>query len=261
MMRNVGYVTGDNEFFHFDPHKAEHWGIPKQVLIPAVRRGRSLLGLRFTVEDWHRAVQSKQAGYLLHIDTQSDLPKSVRAYLRHGESQGVSQAYKCRTRFPWYRVPHVYHPDAFLSYMSGSTSRLVANTAGVVAPNSLHILRLHVDPKLSSDTLAALWQTSLARLSVEIEGHALGGGMLKLEPTEAENVIVPVTPMRNGFPMRELAEELDLLVRAGRGGMAQARADAMILQAGMGLSRSDCKLLETAAELLRRRRYSRSATG
>ena len=84
----------------------------------------------------------------------------------------------------------MYQPDAFLSYMSGYTPRLVANDAEAVAPNTLHIVRLHEHVDSRTGPLTALWQTSLTKLSVEIEGHPLGGGMLKLEPTEAERVLV-----------------------------------------------------------------------
>lgn len=36
-----------------------------------------------------------------------------------------------------------------------------------------------------------IWDTSFVRLSCEIEGHPLGGGMLKLEPREAARVLLP----------------------------------------------------------------------
>jgi len=52
----------------------------------------------------------------------------------------------------------------------------------------------------------------LTSLSVEIEGHALGGGMLKLEPSEAENVLLATGHGR----IAPLMAELDRLVRAGR---------------------------------------------
>src|SRR5207245_459007 len=160
-----------------DPKEAERRMIPKEFLKPVIRRGRSLTGLRFTSEDWRRAAKFNEAGFLLHISKDSLVPKTVRDYLDEGERKGVEKGYKCRTRFPWYSVPHVHKPDAFLTYMSGVAPRLVANDARVFAPNSLHILRLHADGQVSSDIVAVLWQTSLTRLSVEIEGHALGGGM------------------------------------------------------------------------------------
>ena len=167
----IGYVTGANDFFHLAPSEARRRRIPEELLKPAVRGGRALSGLRFTESDWTCETKTKRAGYLLHIGQRRHIPKCVQDYLDSGEAQGIPRAYKCRTRSPWYCVPHVYQPDAFLTYMSGVTPRLVANDAGVYAPNSLHVLRIHPLSSASSDVVAALWQTSLTRLSVEIEGR------------------------------------------------------------------------------------------
>jgi hypothetical protein len=205
-------------------------------------------------------VETGEAGYLLHIEDSSALPESIRRYLQRGEELGVPTAYKCRTRSPWFRVPHVYLPDGFLSYISGATPRLVANEAGVVAPNNLHILRLHPGVSVSSSAIAALWQTSLARLSVEIEGHALGGGMLKVEPSEAENVVVPWPADAETTWLTALAKELDLSARNDGDETAQTLADEVILRTRLNLSHKDCNILRTAANVLRSRRYARSAS-
>jgi predicted RNA methylase len=254
----IGYVTGANDFFHLGPDAAKEWRIPIEYLRPAVRRGRAFNGLRFTSLDWRRASKTGEAGYLLSIESEQGLPEAVLKYLAYGEKCGVPSAYKCRSRSPWFKVPHVYLPDAFLSYMSGNMPGLVANDADAVAPNTLHIVRLFPDAKMTSDALAALWQTSLTRLSAEIEGHAMGGGMLKLEPTEAQSVLLAAPRQRNG-KLRQLAAELDALVRMGKDEAAQARADQVILRDDLGLGEADCRLLRTAAEHLRCRRYSRSS--
>jgi adenine-specific DNA-methyltransferase len=258
----IGYVTGANDYFHLSPRGAEQYRIPTEYLKPAIRRGRALCGLRFTPVDWRKAVERKEAGFLLHIGKDQSLSKTVRKYLDEGESRRIHDAYKCRMRRPWYSVPHVYLPDAFLMYMSGAMPRLVANDARVYAPNSLHILRLHPSAQIPSDALAALWQTSLTRLSVEIEGHALGGGMLKLEPTEAENVLIPCLDRRELPKLVELSSELDDLARKVGDEAARERADQVILQDTMGLSKDECRLLRSAAVKLRTRRgYGESAHG
>ena len=252
----IGYVTGSNDFFHLDLEETRIWGIPQAYLKPTIRRSRALTGLRFTKIDWRKALEMGEASYLLSIESETDLPKNVRKYIEYGEAQGIPKAYKCRTRSPWFRVPHVYQPDAFLTYMSGATPRLVANDARVCASNSLHILRLRPQIPLTSSAIAALWQTSLTHLSAEIEGHALGGGLLKLEPTEAENVVVAAN-QASRRQLEELAEELDTLARNGDRATVQSRADTAILKENLGLSQSDCYLLRTAAEALRQRRYFR----
>lgn len=254
----IGYVTGANNFFHLSPEKAEDLGIPRTFLRAAVLRGRAFSGVRFTMRDWRKAAKVGDAGYLLCVEAQAELPESVRRYLEYGQEQGVPNAYKCRTRSPWFRVPNVSEGDAFLSYMSGNTTCLVTNVAHAVAPNTLHVLRLHPQTTLPGDGVAALWRTSLTRFSVEVEGHPLGGGMLKLEPSEAENVVLASWNVANS-KLVDLARELDVLLRDGLDEDAQAQADAAILRESMGLSRSDCRLLKKAAETLQKRRYSRSS--
>lgn len=193
---------------------------------------------------------------MLKISPDSGLGEGVLRYIRDGERRGVPDAYKCRVRTPWYSVPHVHNADAFLTYMSGDVPRLVANEAGAVAPNTLHVVRARPGMGVTGQGLAGLWWTSLTRLSVEIEGHALGGGMLKLEPTEAERVLLPSSFAANGR-LPELVGELDALVRAERYDAAHDLADAVLLRDGLGLTESECALHRTAAQALCRRRRSR----
>jgi hypothetical protein len=193
---------------------------------------------------------------LLRIPPDGVLSEGVLRYIHDGERRGVPDAYKCRVRTPWYSVPHVHKADAFLTYMSGDVPRLVANEAGAVAPNTLHVVRARPDMGVTGQGLAGLWWTSLTRLSVEIEGHALGGGMLKLEPTEAERVLLPSPFAANGR-LADLVGELDGLVRAGRYDAAHDLADGVLLREGLGLTESECSLLRSAAQILFRRRRSR----
>ena len=67
--------------------------------------------------------------------------------------------------------------------MSGEGPNLVRNTAGCSCTNSIHAVRF-----IDGDSLASIeevWNHPFVRLSCEIEGHPLGGGMLKLEPGES----------------------------------------------------------------------------
>ncbi|MBI3979649.1 MAG: N-6 DNA methylase [Chloroflexi bacterium] len=255
----VGYVTGDNEFFHVRKGTADLSNLPAEYLRPAVRNGAELSGLRFTPADWTALYDSGHACLLLLLPTDGPLPQSVQQYLRQGVERGVPDRYKCRVRTPWYSVPHVYRADGFLTSMSGSAPKLVANEAGVVAPNTLHILRLYPlqeARQLSALSLAALWQTSLTALSGEMEGHSLGGGMLKLEPTEAERVAIPL-PNVPPSVLDGLARELDSLLRTGKGDRARELADTVILHDSLGLTRGEIQELADGWLMLKRRRLNR----
>lgn len=245
----IGYVTGANSFFHLTPEKVAELGLSADNLKRAVFRSAALSGLTFSETDWSKTAETGSAGYLLDVSDVSS--PELHRYLEQGEAAGVHTAYKCRVRSPWYKVPHVYMPDAFLTYMSGLRPQLVANLAGAVAPNTLHVVRLKPDATLKATTLAALWRTSLTSLSVELEGHALGGGMLKLEPSEARRVLLAVPE----GDFSELITELDMLLRQNKVEQAQKLADNEILQGKLSLSHQDCELLRESAGTLRFRRY------
>lgn len=186
------------------------------------------------------------------------LPNPVKAYLRAGERRDVHNAYKCRVRDPWYVVPHVAVPDLLLTYMANTRPALVLNRARAVAPNTL--LCVHIDPlaKFSPEALAGAWWTSLAALSAEIEGHSLGGGMLKLEPGEAVKIVLPLPPLlRQTRRARWLVGQLDSLLRRGAYDEALDLGDHEILQHGLGLSPDECALLRQGFNFLMNRRRGR----
>lgn len=206
----IGYVTGANDFFHFRPSEAASARVPQRFLQPTVRNGRFLTGRAInhsTVEAWRRRDEPM---LLLRLSGEHELPPQVRRYLDSSAGKRARTAYKCRTRKPWWVVPHVVVPDAFLSYMSGRAPALVANHAKCVGTNSVHIVKLQ--ERVSLNWLQQIWGQDFTRLSCEIEGHALGGGMLKLEPREASRILLTASP-RSKSDRRLIEEGIETLQR------------------------------------------------
>jgi hypothetical protein len=183
----IGYVSGDNDFFHLRPSEAKRWNIPDTFLHASLRNGRAMPSrqiTKVTVENWTRA---DDPVLLLRLNRGQDLPASVRNYLDSSAGHAARSGYKCRNRTPWYAVPDVQVPDYILSYMAGRSANLVRNVAGVTCTNSVHAVRIR-DQAVAAKLLPR-WSDPFVRLSCELEGHALGGGMLKLEPREAARVL------------------------------------------------------------------------
>jgi adenine-specific DNA-methyltransferase len=184
----IGYLSGANDFFHLRPSDAEKWDIPAALLHPSVRNGRALPPARVTtavVERWKR---NDNPILLLKLSKTDEVPRSVRRYLDTDEGHRARQAYKCRVREPWYSIPDVQVPDFFLSYMCGLEPSLVRNDAHCTCTNSVHSVRLKT-PGAARHLRS--WGSEFVQLSCELEGHPLGGGMLKLEPREAAQIILP----------------------------------------------------------------------
>jgi len=191
---SIGYVSGANDFFHLRPSEAKAHGIPKKFLHPAVRNGRALPAGAVTkavVDGW---MADDEPVLLLKLPkSAATVPASVRKYLATDAGTNASKAFKCRTRSPWYSVPDVRVPDFFLTYMSGQRPNLVRNDAGCTCTNSVHGVQLRNGNWAAH---LATWDSEIVQLSAELEGHPLGGGMLKLEPREASQIILPAVPVR-----------------------------------------------------------------
>ena len=204
-------MTGANDFFHLRPSVAERAGVPDQYLHQCVRNGRCLAGQAInnsTVEAWRRR---DEAILLLRLSRSDSLPIAVKRYLDSAAGRTARLAYKCRSREPWYVVPDVSVPDAFLSYMSGTTPSLVANHAKCVGTNSVHVVKLNGTMDISD--LQDRWRQPLTQLSCELEGHPLGGGMLKLEPREAGKVVLSPKASPTRRQAAQIAEGLEIMRR------------------------------------------------
>jgi len=207
----IGYVTGANDFFHLRPSEAANACIPQEFLHPSVRNGRTLPQKAVTHATVRAWLNRDEPVLFLRISQGQTLPASVRRYLDTPEAQLAQRTYKCRSREPWYVVPDVHVPDAFLSYMSGDGVALVANHAKCVCTNSVHGVMLKNGTSVES--LQRSWGTPLARLSCELEGHPLGGGLLKLEPREAANLVLPNARAQMVGESASLDEGIDVMKR------------------------------------------------
>lgn len=256
----IGYVTGNNDFFHLSDEDIQAFDIPLQYRALSVRRSSNLPGICLTRQDLRNEREQKKWLLEISINEAFDtLPEGVQRYLEQGKERGVCKGYKIRSRSPWYSVPHVKRSDAFLTYMSNSGPRLVHNTLHAPASNTLHVVELlktiydSIDIKL----LTVAWYTSLTFLSAELEGHSLGGGMLKIEPSEAKRVVVALPFNIKPSQLETAYLKIDQCLRQGKFEAALNVGDKLILIEGLNYSKSDCVILRNGYHFLRDRRRMR----
>ncbi len=191
----IGYVSGANDFFHLRPSEAERFRIPDEFLMPSIRNSRYVTGVAIDDVDIRRWIARDDPVLLLRIPPRAAVPGSVQAYLDTAEGRQAKASYKCRNRTPWYTVPDVRRPGFVLTYMSGKSPALAVNRGRCTCTNALLAVDLRSGlfdggAARSGQRLSMAWDSPAGRLSCELEGHPLGGGMLKLEPGEARHVLL-----------------------------------------------------------------------
>jgi adenine-specific DNA methylase len=94
--------------------------------------------------------------------------------------------------------------------------------------------------------------TSLTAASAEIEGRSYGGGILNIEPSEMQRLLVP-SELRPGLPVKEI----DLMIRQRDLCRVLNVNDRLVLHDGLGLSTKDIDSLRNIWNTMRERRQSR----
>jgi adenine-specific DNA-methyltransferase len=251
----IGTVTGANDFFLISRDAKEKLGITDRWLKPVVCRSSFFRGLIFKDEDWREVCRRKDAGaFILDTNSYRAIPIGVQRYLDEGISRDFHKRYKCRTRTPWHSVPICASPHAFFQYMSTDRPRLILNCSNATSTNTIHLVNWHEElPERLTSSVALSVLSSLSQLSAELVGRSYGGGVLKMEPSEARRLVI-ACPLE-GFPNAVgLLRKADFLFRTGRPTAAIELADKIVMKDYLGLDQIDIERLRQEALLLAVRR-------
>jgi len=244
----IGYVTGNNKWFHLTSDEVRLLGLAGDVRL-VLRKGMDLRrrGLALDVQD-EEQLALEGAHWL--FDPSEPLGEAASARIRDGEDAQAHSTYKCRVRTPWWRVPGVRSHHLVVGVFSTLGPRLVATSRP--ATNSLLVADLR-EP-VRATTVAASALTSLAQLSAEVNGHALGGGALKLEPAEVRRWSLPVF---DEVPSSAI-EEIHRALKDGEIELASMVANQVFLRQ-LGITPEDVEILRQATRMLREARLRSSA--
>lgn len=251
---DVGVVTGRNEFFVLTPSEARERGLTRWCL-PLVGRSAQIPGLRLSEGHWlaHHSADAKCLLLQLGRRPRHELPDAALRYVLHGEQSGYQRGFKLRVRLPeWWEVPSVWTPDAFLLRQIHHGPRIVTNEASATCTDTIH--RIRVKPGVTARWLAIASVTSLAFAFAEVRGRSYGGGVLELEPSEAESLPFPPARPPDQF------ERVDRMTRELRAPDFLEQNDALVLHR-VGIGKVDTeKLRDIWLRLYSRRLGRRSRT-
>ena len=257
----LGIVTGNNKYFTLSPQRVKELGLRRSELLRLSPPGSShLRGLALSDGMLTQLGRDGKATYLFHP---SDTPSTEAAtYIEDGHRTGVDTAYKCRIRKTWYKVPIVPPADLLLTCMNADTPRLVTNEATAHHLNSVHGVYLDDGHRgLGRELLPLASLNSITLLNAEMVGRAYGGGILKIEPKEADVWAVPAPALVQvrAEVLRSVKDKVARLLRAGKLLGAVEVVDQVMLIDSEQVSVEQVEYVRQAREELARRRTVRGS--
>lgn len=260
----LGAVTGRNDFFALSPAHAKQLRLRESEVVRLSPPGsRHLRGLSLTTTGLGDLGAGGARTLLFRPGPdRTAMSPGARRYIANGEDLGVDQAYKCRVRTPWWHVPISAPADLLLTYMNADTPRITTNAAAAVHLNSVHGIYLRSEYRaLGSSVLPIAALNTATLLGAELVGRAYGGGMLKIEPREADQLPIPSPAL-----VEHLKPELQKIrptVRAAlrRGDLLGAVrvVDQLVLREYLDLTDDQHTELVAAHALMSARRLARAA--
>lgn len=249
----LGMVTGNNGFFALSPERVRELGLRRTDLLPLSPPGSAhLRGLTLSADQLAQLGEQGKSTQLFR--PAGRLSAAAQRYLDAGHAAGVHLAYKCRVRNPWYLVPVVAPADLLLTCMNADTPRLVTNRVKAHHLNSVHGVYLRDGlATLGRDLLPLAALNSVTLLHAEMTGRSYGGGILKIEPREADRWLMPAPELivERTAQLRAVRRRTGALLRNGQ------LLDAVhLVDDALGLS--DLESIRTARHSLATRRAVRS---
>lgn len=258
----LGNVTGANDFFTLRPSQVADLGLsPLDITRISPPGTRHLKGLSFGARDWNLLAAADERVWLLTLTSKIGPSHPAWPLIVEGEAADLHLRYKCRIRDPWYCVPKVKVPDLFFTYMSHRFPKIIANAAGAGFLNSMHGITVTHQRRVARATLPLLAPNTITQLGAELAGRSYGGGILKMEPSEASRLPLPRPNLLVGAEdfVRSNRARLDRELRTGNWEVVVDTVDEFLLSSCLGVSPSEIQMLREGLRALRDRRLSRGS--
>lgn len=250
---DVGVVTGENKYFVLPEYQVKKNRLGRYV-DRVVARSSYLKGAVISEADWNEMVENQNPTFLFKVPDKpfEKLPNSVRNYIIHGEQLKHNNGYKCRIRKHWYVVPSVWIPDAFMLRQVHGYPKLILNKSNATSTDTVH--RIKFINGFVWKSIVASFLNSVTFAFSEVTGRSYGGGVLTFEPSEAENLPLPL----------KCADELDFneidrLLRKNKIETILDITDEILLKKGLNLINREIKMFRKIWHKLRDRRINRKS--
>lgn len=237
---NIGYVSADKNYFHPSSDIQSSFSLPKENLVPCIVNAKEING----GTGIGAIVETNQCHNKLYLPQK--ITPADKKYIKYGVENGVNLRYKCQRRNPWYFTPCT-EPRELILTVFGDTPKLVINNGGYAATNSF--LTGSILSHISSKNIICMWYNSLTLLSIELNIHSLGGGVLVLIPGETDKLEI-ISPLSELY-VEKIFKQIDECIKVKGVQAAYELGDKIVLKELLGLPEEQIQQIQNAVSFLR----------
>lgn len=252
MQVDVGIVTGRNEFFMLKSDQVTALGLGDHVQ-RVVSKSPQLKGIVFRSEDFTANSNDQNPTHLFVPPnlTFDELPAVCQDYIKEGEAQEFNTGYKCKIRKRWYITPSLSRPHGFALRQVNEFPKLIVNEGEASSTDTIH--RVRFNPGVNPQLAVVSFLNSLTFAFSEILGRSYGGGVLTFEPTEVEELPLPMLMRVDAVDF----EEIDRLMRQKKVVQALDIVDQALLVEQLGYTWAEVLAFRSVWQKLSGRRIGR----
>ncbi|MHB8642846.1 MAG: HsdM family class I SAM-dependent methyltransferase [Gaiellaceae bacterium] len=191
-----GIATGANQYFCLTEDERARRGIPRADLRSCLTSPKHFDQVDLTQDVLDRLPGSTRRWLVDCDDFGVESAKTpLGTYLRRGRRLKVHTGYLVSNRRPWYSQEQRVNAPIVFTYLNKHRPRFLRNHAGAVPLNNW----LVIAPRdgVNVDALFAALSAPTVSKQLREQARFYGGGMWKLEPSELERIILPVSFTRN----------------------------------------------------------------
>lgn len=237
---NIGYVCADKEYFHPSAEIQTAYHIPDENMIPCISNAKEING----GTQIGAIVETNQCSSKLYLPQK--ITNADEKYIKYGVDKGVNLRYKCQQRNPWYLTPGIEMPELILTVF-GDAPKLIVNNGRYAVSNSL--LAGRISSSISPKNIVCMWYNSLTLLSIELNIHSLGGGVLVLIPGETDKLdVVQSIPEAQ---IETVFKQIDECIKSKGVQAAYDLGDKLVLKEIVGLPEEQIQQIQSAVSFLR----------
>jgi adenine-specific DNA-methyltransferase len=185
-----GIATGANSYFTLSIDEIKKWNIPQKYVEPIISKATYAKPPIFTYDDFLLLMNSRKKAFLLNVE-EEEPETGLKDYLNYGMKLGVDKNYLCKMRKKWFFMEKRNPPTLFVKVFQRENVNFIWNKAGIKNLSCFHGLYPYIQDENIYKAVILYSLTTYGRKSILKQIRKYGGGLLKLEPRDVEQIKIP----------------------------------------------------------------------